>query len=319
MARALYQKERLSVLKLCLIAFDHDITILHDKLATQGQVEVLGLVLRRALTSVTIHWVEVFQICELIAMAYRCSDDAAIQCMGSAGTDLVVLLFSILLKDESGASRGSASPVRAIIRRICCLELSFRKIDKPDKLLLFLEQMALLGNDDQIISLEAISILAGLTCDQQSKLFVMESPTFLHSLVKCGKVGGSEMQYQVARVLQNLTLHGSNKAKMTCCVIIDQLVALASPQQSNITRGLAMQALNHLTVEAKGKLFIVVFQGGQVLKSLLVSANNRFLQPIVVETLLRLTCHYTASPLVNYPGEFETELAEHFDHAVLTR
>ena len=305
LARALYRRERLSVLKLALVAFDHDVTAVHDKLCYAGAMTVLVRCLQTTMTSVMVHWAEVYQVCHLIEMTYRCSHDAAAHTIESIGTDLLVLLFSILLKDDRG--RTDDSPVRVVIRRVACLEVSLQEIDQSPRLLSFLQQMAMLGNEDPVVSLDAMCVTAGLTSHAQSKEFVMESPAFLDNIIKCSQVAapGTEIKHQIARVLQNLTLHGSNKAKMTKQLIVEQLVTLALPDQCVSTRDQAIRALRHMSVEAKGKLFIVSFEGGQFLKILLDSFSDSILQPVVVDTILSLACNLTASTLVNHPGLVE--------------
>lgn len=233
-------------------------------------------------------------------MAYRCSDSVAIVSMETVGTDLIVALFSILTK---GRAEGS-SVVRSLIHRCANLEVSFLRIEQSSHLLLFLEHMALLANNR--ISQDAVTILAGWTCHPDSKVYAMESRTFLDSLIKCSRMKSTdtETKHQIARVLQNLTLHGSNKAKMTEKCILEQLIELASSRHV-CTRLQAIQAIKHISVEGRSKLFIVAFDGGRAVKTLISSVDNTSLRPHVVETLLSLTCKYTASPLANYPGVVE--------------
>ncbi|CAB9507144.1 expressed unknown protein [Seminavis robusta] len=301
LARALYRKERLSVLKLALIAYDHDIVRLYDTLCYAGGMTVLVRCLQATMTSVTLHPIEIRQMCQLIALVcLRCSDDAAIHCLSSIGTELVLLLFSILLKTEVG--REACSPIRLVIRRIARLELSLPAIEHSERLLKFLERMALLGAGNKDASAEALTLLAGLTVHSESKLYVMESRTFLDSIIKCSQQETTEVMDQIAKVIENLALHGNNKSKLTKQLILERLLAMASPSESIETRIHSIQALKQISIEARGKLFIVAFEGGAALKALLSAADERELQPCVVETLLSLTCKYTASSLVHHSG-----------------
>lgn len=259
--------------------------------------------LQQTMTSVVIHWAdEVRHLCQLIQMTYRCSNDAAKYTLQQIGTDLITLLFSILVKDPN--SRGKSSPARAIILRFTKVEVAITNMERPNRLLLFLEQMALLGGHDEVIAFEAMHLLAALTIHTESKDFVMQSPTFLDSIIKCCHKAppGSEIKHEVAKVLQNLTLHQNNKAKMATRLILRQLVALASPCHHITTKAQAIQAMRHISVEAKGKLFIVTYEGGDVLKTLVSLTDEAALQPVILDTLLSLSCNQTASPMVNYPG-----------------
>jgi hypothetical protein len=304
LARALYRSERLSVLKLALIAYDHNITELHDQLGLAGALTVMVRCLQSTLTCFSIHWVEVNQMCQLIAMAYRCSDEVAVHSMEEVGTDLIIQLFSVLLRHEP--SRERSSVVRLLIQRIAKLEVSFPKVKQSNRLLLFLEQMALLNDNDDVVSLDAFAILAGWTAHRESKVYVLESSrTFLECLIKCSKMkrSNTDTKHHIARVLQNLTTHSSNKSRMAEKGILDELVEIASSQQYHeSTRAQAIQALKQLSVETKSKIFMVGFNGAAVVKALISSTDDAALRSHVVETLLSLTCYYTASPLANYPG-----------------
>lgn len=295
-------------MKLATVAFDHDVTAVHDKLCFAGGMTVLVRCLQISMTSHEIHWVEVYQVCSLMEMTYRCSHDATVHTIESIGKDLILLLFSVLLKDDGG--RAVDSPVRKIFQRIARVEVSLQAIDQSRGVLSFLLQMAMLGNEDPIVSRDALCILAGLTSHAQSKVFVMEeNPTFLDNLIRCSQVvitPGTEIKYQIAKVLQNLTLHGSNKAKMTKQLIVAQLVTLALPDQCVATRDQAIRALRHMSVEAKSKPFIASFEGGRVLNVLLDASSDIELQAVVVDAVLSLACNLTATTLVSHPGLVNT-------------
>ena len=280
-------------------------TALHDKLCYAGAMTVLVRCLQQTMTSVVIHWAEVYQLCQLIEMTFRCSHDAAKHSVLAIGTDLITTLFSILASD--GIGRQYESPVRVLIRRIGRLELSITDIERHRKLWTCLEHMALLVNQDRVISHDALYLLAGLTTHANSKVYAMASPTFLGSIIKCSTLAAheTETRHEIAKILQNLTLHGSNKSKMTKEIILEQLVVLAAPDQSITTREYAIQAIRHISVEAKGKLFIVTYEAGEVLKTLLNASEVPTLQPPAAETLMSLSCQTTASPMVNFPGLLE--------------
>ena len=296
-----------------MVAFDHDVTAVHDKLCFAGAMTVLVRCLQISMTSHTIHWAEVYQICNLIEMTYRCSHDAAMHTLESIGKDLILLLFSVLLKDDGG--RSDDSPIRMVIQRIARVEVSIQAIDQSSGLLSFLQQMAMLGNEDPVVSQDSLLILAGLTNHAQSKVYVMEeNPAFLDNIIRCSQLvatPGTDIKYHIAKVLQNLTLHGSNKAKMTNVLIVTQLITLALPDQCAATRDQSIRALRHMSVEAKGKLFVASFEGGRVLNVLLDASSDTELQVVVVDTFLSLACNLTASTLVSHPGLVKalTELA----------
>ena len=300
-------------MKLAIVAFDHDVTTVHDMLCFAGAMTVLIRCLQISMTSQPIHWVEVYRVCHLIEMTYRCSDEAAIYTIQSIGKDLILLLFSVLLKDAEG--RADDSPVRLIIQRISQIEVSLQTIDQSSGLLLFLQRMAMLGNENPVVSQDALCVLAGFTRHAQSKVYVMEeNPTFLESIITCSQVitaPGTEIKHQIATILQNLTLHGSNKAKMTKQLIVEQLVTLVSPEQCVATRDQAIRALRHMSVEAQGKLFIASFEGGRVLNVLVDAYSDRELRLVAIETILSLACSWTASTLLGHPGllKFLVEIA----------
>jgi hypothetical protein len=258
------------------------------------------------MTAVTLHLVEVNQMCQIMILLLRCSANAAVYSMQSIGSELVLLLFSILLKTDIG--RDTDSPIRILIKRIAGIEVSLPNMPASERVVTFLEQMALLGNENNVVSWEALVMLVGLTVHPDSKLYVMESRTFLNSVIKCGQQVTKEYNNkdQVARLLQNLTVHGNNKAKMTEKLIVGALLSMASPMESIVTRIHAIQSLKQISVEAKGKLYIVAFEGGKALKAILCAATEKRLQAVVVETLLSLTCKCTATPMTNHPGLVDT-------------
>jgi len=308
LARALHRNERLSVLKLALVAFDHDVIEIHDKLCNAGAMAVLVRFLQVIMSSNEIHWDEVYQCAALIEMTFRCSDEAAVHVTESIGADLVLLCFSVLLKNDNRKYEGSS--VKIIVRKIAGLEVSLRKMDKSERLLSFLQQMAMLGNEDPGVSCEAVCVLAGLTSHTESKALAMQNPSFLDSIIRCSQLAtpSTESKRQIARIIQNLTLDGSNKAKLTQHYTVELLVKLALPDQTIETRDQALRCLKNLAIETKSKVFLVSYEGGQVLKVLLECLTD--LQSTAMDAIACLACNSTAFVMASHSGLIEA-LATH--------
>jgi HEAT repeat protein len=299
LARALYRRERLSVLKLARIAMDHCVTPLHDHLLNAGAGAILLLCLERAMASSNVYWPEVDGVLQLIGFTFRSSDDTVAKALVSNGRDLVIVLFSILSHET--ASNECYCTARALIGRIASVELCFPSVKQSGELLCFLLQM--IPCNDKVLLLEAMRLLAGFTRHAESKIYFMQCPAFLSAVISCSHAGtGKEAKLEVARILQNLSAHGSNKMKMIQDQIVEQLVALASPKELSTTREQAIAAMRNISVEAKGKLFLATFKGGVVLQRLLQASDERNLQLVVVETLVNVVCHSTASLISNEHG-----------------
>ena len=300
-------KDRLSVLKLALLTFDHDIVSVHDELCNAGVLVLLMRCLQRATTDSVINWDEAHQICLLMEMAYRCSDDAAVDSIRSIGTEQIILLLNILIQDD--VSKECHESIQALFNRISSLEIPLLAFEQSSELIAFVQHSLRFRKDNESIARQAMRMLASLTKDVESQLYVMRIPTFLDCILSCSQAAlGAELRLEVAKVLQNLTLHPNNKSSMINHVILEQLIGLAATYQTTETRLEAISALKNLSVEVKGKTLLSSFCGGKAVKTLIRAANHPVLRKLAMETLLNLVCYQTTSLMCDQSGLVELML-----------
>ena len=96
LATASNDEERISVLKLSLIVFDHHEVRVHDHMVETGATIILMRCLQRTISDSC--WEQVGLICQLLQMNYRCSDEQAIASLIKIGAELIPTVFFVGLQ-----------------------------------------------------------------------------------------------------------------------------------------------------------------------------------------------------------------------------
>lgn len=299
--------QRLSVLKVALIAFDHRVTCNHDFLMRAGAGSVLMGCLARA-TNGDENWTETSQICQVLNMSFRCSDPCASSCFTLIGAELLPMLISLLFAESN--HKELVAIVHLVIRRLAMLDIPFRKITKYERLIGFLHQFVTMdGTRHRDAVLGALCAITGLTRNGSNK-FLAIRPGFLDDIFdKALNEHDPDIKFELTKLVRNFTREITNKAtiaKHNKCV--KALIGLCSTSDlsdksckvPSVVETIA--TLRQLSVEAQCRAPLVFSEYGALLDVLMAATNSPELQESAVETLKNLACLETARHMGKHPG-----------------
>jgi hypothetical protein len=307
LATAPSSKDRLHVCQMALIAYDHRHTRVHDELVQAGAATVLTRCIQKAFYGAA-EWEELNQLCQLLVFVFRCSDEQACKSFETIGTELMSLVFRILLEDTFQAvMRTTPSSFCELIGRLSDLSVSLEKTARKEQSMRLLQQI-LRGTDvsGMNVRVEAMRMLAGVTSHPESKVFVMESPGLVDDVLANVQEPGAiyKMHLQVAMFLCNLAWETRNKSRLTRKSDFIKVLFLVWEHGSNTSRRVVMRTVRHLCSVTESRLSISKYGDSAVLRALAGTAKDNELRTESIETLLCLVGQSTARRIMQEPELF---------------
>jgi hypothetical protein len=300
-------KDRMQVCQLALIAYDHRCTRLHDELVQAGAATVLTKLLAKAFYDAA-KWEELSQLCQLLVLVFRCSDERACQAFETIGTELMTLLFSILAEDSFQAVAWTTPcSFRQLIGRLSDLSVSLKKIARKEQLVSLLQGI-LRSTDFSALNMriEAMQILAGITKHPEGKIFAMESPGLVDDvLASVEEPGAIDMMHLPAAIFfSNLAWEARNKSQLVKMKGFIKVLLLLWEHGSITTRTAVMRTVRQLSSVTESRLSLSKFRDGAFLLALASMARDHELFAESIETLLCLVGKSTARRIMQDPTLF---------------
>jgi len=299
------RKDRLHVQCLALIAFNHRGIKLHDGLVKAGAATVLTRCLQKAFYDEA-EWEELSQLCELLQMVFRCSDERACECFEKMGAELACIIFTILMEDSfKSQALTSSCPFRVLLERLAGLSVSLIKTSRKEHLVRLLQQIFRGANlFSMLISVEAMQILAGFTTHPESKRVAMEYPGLVDDVLAMVLEPHvvDTMYLSVAIFFRNLAWDSRNKTQLVDKKEFIKVLFLLWRLGDNVTRKEVMRTVWQLCSVETNKSALIKYGNGAILHALVWAANQEELRCESIETLLCLAGQGTAQRIVQHTG-----------------
>lgn len=307
LATAPSSKVRLHVCELALLAYDHRCTRVHDELVQAGAATVLTRCLQKAFYGAAA-WEELSQLCRLLVLVFRCSDEQACRAFQTVGTELMILVFSILLEDSFQAVAWTTPcSFRELIGRLGDLSVSLKRTARKEQLVSLLQEI-LRGTDVSSLNVrvEAMHILAGVTRHPEGKIFAMESPGLVDDVIATVQEPGAidMMHPPAALFLCNLAWEARNKSQLVSKKGFIKVLLLVWEHGSITTRRAVMRTVRQLSSVMESRLTLSKFRDGALLLALARTAKDHELCNESIETLLCLVGKSTARRIMQDPTLF---------------
>jgi hypothetical protein len=303
LASAPSTKDRLHVCQLALIAYDHQCTRVHDELVQAGAATVLTRCLQKALHDAS-KWEELSQLCQLLVLVFRCSDEQACQAFETIGSELMTLVFSILVEDSFQAV---AWTFRELIGRLSDISVSLKKIARKEQLVRLLQQI-LRGTDVSGLNVrvEAMRILAGVTRHPEGKIVAMESPGLVDDVLATIEEPGAidRMHGSAALFFCNLAWEARNKSQLVRKKSFINVLLMLWEHGNITTQRAVMRTMRQLSSVMESKLSLLKYRDGTLLLALARAAKDQNLCTESIETLLCLVGKSTAGRITQDPTLF---------------
>jgi hypothetical protein len=304
LATAPSSKDRLQVCQLALIAYDHRCTRLHDELVHAGAATVLTRCLKKAFYDAA-KWEELSQLCQLLVLVFRCSDERACQAFETMGTELMTLVLSILMEDSfQSVAWTTPCSFLQLIGRLRDLSVSLKKTARKEQLISLLQGI-LRGTDVSALNVrvEAMQILAGVTRHPEGKILVMESPGLVDDVLATVEEPGAidMMHLPAAHFLCNLAWEARNKSQLVRKKGFINVLLLLWEHGSITTRRAVMRTVRQLSSVMESRLSLSKFRDGALLLALASTARDHELCTESIETLLCLVGKTTARRIMRDP------------------
>ncbi|EEC51959.1 predicted protein [Phaeodactylum tricornutum CCAP 1055/1] len=204
LAKSSSASDRRQVLSLATVAFDHYDVPAHDSTVKAGGVPVLALWLEK-IFHLRADPYDVDATCRVLLFLLRCSESQAVVALSRSGTDLVLVLFQILLDpvyracitaDDTAVP--SENPFLLLLERIGNIPWRLEETKRSDQLLRSLQSFIRDTDFPHFVRYQAIRLLANLTAfSVENKLFVPRRPSLLDDIVKAA-VANEQLSFDAA-------------------------------------------------------------------------------------------------------------------------
>lgn len=297
------KRERISVLKIALISFDHHSEAAHDEEVKVGVVSTLCQHLKCVWNDLSRGDNEIERICRLLTMIYRCSDSQVASSLHENGVELLPVLIELM--SHSGVAAKDSPHAAKLFERILSVDVSLREMKDSGSLMAFLLRSAksseTQGNASGLLSVRA---LTALTKHQESKSVAMVWPGLFEFVVELARSSSeSNIRLEAVRILENLAWDSCNKVVMgRNKAFVGALVKLTAVGDNRIKIH-AFTTLKHLSVEAGNKLGLVKTANQDLLGSILVAIHENDTVSRKLEAsqvLVNLICRETSSIVASY-------------------
>jgi hypothetical protein len=307
LATAPSSKDRLHICQLALIAYEHRCTRVHDDLVQAGAATVLTRCLQKAFYDAG-KWEELSQLCQLLVLVFRCSDEQACQAFETIGAELMILVFSILVENSFQAVAWTTPcSFRELIGRFSDLSVSLNRTARKEQLIRLLQQI-LRGTDVSGLNVrvEAMQILAGVTRHPEGKTFAFESPGLVEDVLTTVQEPGAidMIHLSAALFFCNLTWEARNKSQLVKKKDFIKVLLLLWEHGSITTRRTVMCTVRQLSSVMESRLSLSKFGDGALLLALAKTAKDHELCTESIETLLCLVEKSTARRIMQDPTLF---------------
>jgi hypothetical protein len=307
LATAPTPNDRSHVCQLALIAYDHRCTRLHDELVQAGAATVLTRCLQKAFHDAA-KWKDLSQLCQLLVLVFRCSDEQACHAFEIIGAELMTLVFNILVEDSfQSVAWTTPCSFRQLIGRLSDLSVSLKKIAKKEQLVCLLQQI-LRGTEVSGLNVrvEAMQILAGVTRHPEGKIFAMESPGLVDDVLATIEEPGAidMMHIPAAHFFCNLAWEARNKSQLVRKKDFIKVLLLVWEHGGITTRRAVMRTVRQLSAVMESRLCLSKFGDGALLLALARTARDHELCTESIETLLCLVGKSTARRIMQDPTLF---------------
>lgn len=297
--------DRRQVLSLATVAFDHYDVPAHDSTVKAGGVPVLALWLEK-IFHLRADPYDVDATCRVLLFLLRCSESQAVVALSRSGTDLVLVLFQILLDPvyracitaDDTAVPGE-NPFLLLLERIGNIPWRLEETKRSDQLLRSLQSFIRDTDFPHFVRYQAIRLLANLTAfSVENKLFVPRRPSLLDDIVKAA-VANEQLSFDAAdkRDWDNMvSAFFLNLGWCACNVSImlatrgflDLMIAILRKGQDSST----LKVLECFAMLAREAPAVSRLANGQI-DSILQSFLESSLHPSLRETSLRALCGWT--------------------------
>mmetsp|Transcript_27813 Transcript_27813/g.64421 ORF Transcript_27813/g.64421 Transcript_27813/m.64421 type:complete len:526 (-) Transcript_27813:1996-3573(-) len=301
LAHATDPEARASVLKLALMSFDHDDQNQHDIIARLGGVKVVARCLQQAV------WGEQgtdeqADLCRLLSMLFRCSDEAAVVSLYDVAAMLLPLIVSCIedatTDDSYSPSTRSCGAAKQLVNRICTLRISLQQIKHHDLLLVSIVRNVRNRANREVKSI-TLKLLACLTVHGESKTVAMLCPGLLDAVIEHAYERSTGGQL-CALVLRNLAWDSANKEAMARTPRLLEVLGRLSRSNCMKTQVCALCAVRFLSVEASPRKCIV--NNGNLLLTMmdvLKSSKHQETTLQVLNVLSHFKCQPTSKTIGN--------------------
>jgi len=306
-------QEQKEVIQLALVFFDHHDTKEHDELVEAGAITILTRRLQRVMHGKQDDQAQMDPLCLLLCMVLRCSNEFAEEAFKGIGTDLVSVLFDILLQEdnkEDCALAEAVSSVCPLLDRLSSLVVSLEEVEKSNQLIGLLQYFfqKQRGHDVKV-QMHAIKMLSGLTQHPDSKIYASRVGGLLEDVLGVAMESAStEMQLYSAKILKHFSWESRNKALLLKKK--DFLKLLLNLNTVDLDTSLeVLLSLLQLSTDKEAKTALVSYDNGAVLKALTEAAKNTQLLPTAIDTILYLVARSTAPQIISQEALLATVLS----------
>lgn len=177
-------RQRLNVLQLALISFDHFNAESHDMTVQAGFIGVLMKCLQNAITSEQ-GAKEAEKICSLATMIFRCSKETAIITITSSMKEIVILLIPIIASTcrMEPTDKCSREAVR-LWMRLCIHSIPLNDYTDKETLLLLAVRAIRVGTSLKTsIHLSALHFIAQLSKHPDNRVTIMQFPGLIDAIM----------------------------------------------------------------------------------------------------------------------------------------
>ena len=267
------QKQREKALMLALMSFDHQDTKVHDEIVSAGVITVLMHCFERSALDHEHGFRDVEPLCKLVGMCLRCSVEVRKNAMKTIGSDLLLLLLSLMLDHSPKVSVETRSAVVLLLRQLPQSLPSLSELNRHMQLLRSLRQVIedCDMKTDRHHIVEAIHLLSQISQDTENKNMIARFPGLCDSIVS--RTSDSvrkrcELNMEVAFLFQQLAMDARNRSILANHTQLIELLILLMGDKRAETQLKSVGALKLLILEAHTRKIVLKSSKKKLLKAL---------------------------------------------------